>query len=153
MFLVFLNGSSYAQQIPKWKITKVTELFKNTDSIIIINFWATFCGPCIEEIPDLIKMAKKYEKQKVKLYLVSLDFADAYPTKIKKFVAQKKYKTNVAWLDETDADYFCPLVDYNWSGSIPATLIINSTTGVKQFFEKKLSATEMDNAIKHVLVN
>ena len=125
LLFIGMGTNSQSQQIKKWKINDITNLIDKSDSVLVINFWATFCKPCVEEIPDLIKFTKKYSKQKVALYLVSLDLADYYPAKIKKFVAAKKYAANIAWLDESNADYFCPIISPEWSGSIPATLFIN----------------------------
>jgi len=149
--LVILFNKTDAQQIQKIKIKVLTDLTATSDSVLIINFWATFCKPCVEEIPDLIKLAKKYKKEKASLYLVSLDLEDYYPEKIKKFVAKKKYAAKIAWLDESNADYFCPLIDTSWSGAIPATLFINNKTGYKKFYEKQLSATEIEVALKAAL--
>ena len=149
--LVILFNKTDAQQTQKIKIKVLTDLTATSDSVLIINFWATFCKPCVEEIPDLIKLAKKYKKEKASLYLVSLDLEDYYPEKIKKFVAKKKYAAKIAWLDESNADYFCPLIDTSWSGAIPATLFINNKTGYKKFYEKQLSATEIEVAIKAAL--
>ena len=151
VLFIGLAFKSYTQQIIKWKITDIRELIEKSDSVLVINFWATFCKPCVEEIPNLIKFASKYKKQKVALFLVSLDLADYYPTKIKKFVAAKKYAANIAWLDESNADYFCPIISADWSGSIPATLIVNNKNGYRKFYEKKLSAAEIENAIKPAL--
>jgi thiol-disulfide isomerase/thioredoxin len=126
LFLLFvtIHLKSTAQKIEKWKITDVANLIEKSDSILVINFWATFCVPCIEEIPDLIKYTNLHKKNKVKLYLISLDLPEYYPFKIKKFITKKKFNTNIAWLDETNADYFCPVVSEQWSGAIPATLIL-----------------------------
>jgi thiol-disulfide isomerase/thioredoxin len=146
-----LHLKSDAQKMEKWKITDVANLIEKSDSILVINFWATFCVPCIEEIPDLIKYTNLRKKDKVKLYLVSLDLPEYYPNKIKKFVAKKKFITNIAWLNETNADYFCPIVSEKWSGAIPATLIVNKKKGYKQFYEKKLSASEIKSAIEAAL--
>ncbi len=151
VLFVCINVKCYCQQIQKWKITDLTEMIEKSDSVLVINFWATFCKPCVEEIPDLIKFTKKYSKQKVALYLVSLDLADYYPSKIKKFVAAKKYATNIAWLDESNADYFCPIISPDWSGSIPATLFVNKKNGYSKFYEKKLTAAEIEKKIKLAL--
>jgi thiol-disulfide isomerase/thioredoxin len=140
-----------AQKIEKWKITDVSNLIEKSDSILVINFWATFCVPCIEEIPDLIKYTNLHKKDKVKLYLVSVDLPEYYPNKIKKFVTKKKFTTNIAWLNETNADYFCPIISEQWSGAIPATLIVNTKKSYRQFYEKKLSATEIKKAIEAAL--
>ena len=149
--LVILFNKTDAQQIQKIKIKVLTDLTATSDSVLIINFWATFCKPCVEEIPDLIKLEKKYKKEKASLYLVSLDLEDYYPKKIKKFVAKKKYAAKIAWLDESNAEYFCPFIDASWSGAIPATLFINNKTGYKKFYEKQLSPVEIEVAIKAAL--
>lgn len=125
-----------AQQIPKLKMTDVVKSFSNkSDTVYVINFWATFCKPCVAEIPDFIKIADKYKSQKVKLVLVSVDLPSFYPNKIAAFAKQHNFKTNIAWLNETDADYFCPMIDSGWSGAIPATVIVNAKTGYKKFWE------------------
>ena len=148
LLFIGMGTNSQSQQIKKWKINDITNLIDKSDSVLVINFWATFCKPCVEEIPDLIKFTKKYSKQKVALYLVSLDLADYYPAKIKKFVAAKKYAANIAWLNESNADYFCPIISPEWSGSIPATLFINKKNGYSKFYEKKLTAAEIEKEIK-----
>ena len=89
IFSLFIHTACYSQPISKIKITDLNKLIKESDSVLIINFWATFCKPCVEEIPDLIRLSKKYKKEKVALYLVSLDLEDYYPQKIKRFVAKK----------------------------------------------------------------
>ena len=149
--LMLLFKNTDGQQIQKIKIKALNDLITTSDSVLIINFWATFCKPCVEEIPDLIKFTKKYKKQKVSLYLVSLDLEDYYPEKIKKFVTKKKYAAKIAWLDESNADYFCPLIDATWSGAIPATLFVNNKTGYKKFYENKLTPVEIEVAIKAAL--
>ena len=76
-----------SQSIAKWKIEDVVKSYtKNNDTVYVVNFWATFCKPCIAEIPDFIRIVKQYEKQKVKLILVSLDLPAYYPAKIAAFV-------------------------------------------------------------------
>ena len=151
IFSLFIHTACFSQPISKIKITDLNKLINESDSVLIINFWATFCKPCVEEIPDLIRLSKKYKKEKVTLYLVSLDLEDYYPKKIKKFVAQKKYAANIAWLNESNADYFCPLIYTTWSGAIPATLFVNNKTGYRKFYEKKLTAEEIEEAIKGAL--
>jgi thiol-disulfide isomerase/thioredoxin len=150
--LISLSVVTNAQSIEKIKITDLEKILQKTDSTYIINFWATFCAPCIEEMADLIKYTKKYEKQKVKLIFVSLDLAEAYPSQILEFVTKKKLSDTVVWLNETDADYFCPKIDTLWTGTIPATIIVNNKIGYKKFFEKKLSAKEIKTMITQALV-
>ena len=137
-----------SQQIAKWKITDVEKyIAAGNGDVLVINFWATFCKPCVAEIPSFIKIVDKYKSRNVKLLLVSLDLPSFYPAKIDAFVKKKNIKTNVTWLDETNADYFCPKVDAKWSGSIPATLIVNTKTGYRKFFEEEIEAVVFEKAL------
>src|SRR5215216_856448 len=129
LFLFVLN-STKAQEIPKWKLADLKAAIQNADKPTIFNFWATFCKPCIEEIPYFQQAVKKYEKEGVKLVLVSVDLPEAYP-KIKSFAAKRKYTASIFYLDETNADEFCPAVDPKWSGTIPASLFVNQKTGYR----------------------
>jgi thiol-disulfide isomerase/thioredoxin len=142
----------HAQDIPKLKMADVVKNFdQQNDSIYVINFWATFCKPCVAEIPNFIKISNKYKKDKVKLMLVSLDLPSYYPNKIAAFATKNNFATNIAWLEETNADYFCPMIDKSWGGSIPATIMVNTKTGYKKFFEKELSAVEFEKELKEAI--
>ncbi|MEO8768694.1 MAG: redoxin domain-containing protein [Ferruginibacter sp.] len=144
--LIVLNVHS--QDIPKWKITDVQKLMdSNEDGILVINFWATFCKPCVAEIPSFISTVDKHKKDKVKLVLISLDLPSYYPEKIAAFAKKSNFNTNISWLEETNADYFCPRIDSSWSGSIPATLIINKKTGFRKFFEGQITEKEFEDAL------
>src|ERR1700741_5055708 len=116
---IFVSSFVYSQEIKKIKITELEKTIKESKTPLIVNFWATFCKPCIEEIPYFQELAKK---NGVKLLLVSLDLEDFYPSKIKSFIVKNKYTAPVFWLNEYNADYFCPKVDKAWSGAIPASL-------------------------------
>src|SRR5689334_8073503 len=79
----------HAQNIAKLKMADVVKNFdEKNDSIYVINFWATFCKPCVAEIPNFIKITNKYKKDKVKLMLVSLDLPSYYPKKIAAFATK-----------------------------------------------------------------
>ena len=151
LFFCFALAAT-AQNIPKLKMVDVVQHFEQkNDSIYVINFWATFCKPCVAEIPNFIKISDRYKKDKVKLMLVSLDLPSYYPKKVADFAAKNKFTTNIVWLEETDADYFCPMIDKSWGGSIPATIIVNTKTGYKKFFEKELSAVEFEKELKKAI--
>ena len=139
------------QTIPSWKVTKLQDYIAKSDSVLVINFWATFCKPCIEEIPYFESTVNKYKDQKVKLMLVSLDLKDEYPNNIRSFAAKSNYTSKIVWLNETNADYFCPRVDKKWTGGIPSTLIINPKTGYRKFFEDQLKPEEFERELKVAL--
>ena len=147
-FLVFVAAAN-SQTIARWKIEDVVKSFSaNNDTVYVVNFWATFCKPCNEEIPDFIRLTDKYKKQKVKLLLVSLDLPSYVPVRLPEFIKKYKYKTNHVWLNETDADHFCPMIDAKWSGAIPATIIVNNKTGYRKFFDDQISARDFEAALK-----
>lgn len=147
-----LTGTDvHSQEIEKVKAVDLERIISESKTPLIINFWATWCVPCVEELPHFLEEAKDHKKDSVRLILVSLDFADAYPDKIIKFVKRKKINVPVMWLDETNADYFCPKVDPKWSGVIPATLFINNAIAYRNFTEGQLSHKELKGEIKMLL--
>ena len=140
-----------AQEIRKMKITELEKLMAESKTPLIINFWATFCKPCIEEIPYFEAEVKQHAKDSIRLLLVSLDLEDYYPKKIQSFAARLKFKSPIVWLDEYNADYFCPKVDPKWSGAIPASLFINNKTGYRKFMEQQLTHEQLKKEIMAIL--
>lgn len=150
---ILISTAGFAQtSIPEWKITDI-EKYMNSgkDEVLVINFWATFCKPCVAEIPSFIEITNKYKDQHVKLLLVSLDLPSFYPKKVADFAKKQNWKADIVWLDETNADYFCPKVDQKWSGSIPATLIMNPKTGYRKFFEEEMEKEKFEAAVKEAI--
>lgn len=154
MCLLLLSAGAGAQNIASVKMADVVKRFsKKSDTIYVVNFWATFCKPCIEEIPYFIKVTDKYKDKKVKLLLVSLDLPAFYPSKIAAFAEKNNYTPEIVWLKETNADIFCPQIDPQWSGAIPATIIVNSKTGKKIFFEEEMKEEQFEEAVKKAIGN
>jgi thiol-disulfide isomerase/thioredoxin len=119
---------------------------------VVLNCWATFCKPCVGEIPHFIRTVEQFKNRGVNLYLLSLDLPSQYPEKIRQFINIKQFKgPQHAWLEETDADYFCPKIDSLWSGSIPATLILNRKTGYRAFFEEEMTSAKLEIEIERAL--
>src|ERR1700754_914852 len=97
--------------IEKMKITDLEAYIKQSDHPLIVNFWATFCVPCVKEIPYFESTTDHYKDQGVELILVSLDLPAYYPDRITAFAKKSNFTSRIVWLDERDADYFCPKVD------------------------------------------
>jgi len=147
----FSNAAS-AQKISKWKVTDFKHYVDTANSeLIVINLWATFCRPCVEELPDLIRVSEKYIEN-MNMVFVSLDAEKDYPKNLNRFIKKHDFKFNAVWLDETNADYFCPAFDSSWSGSIPATLFINKKNGKRRFIESEMNASEFEEQIHDLLL-
>ncbi len=133
---LLITSASFSQTVKKVKIEDVVNMIDTSSTPIIINFWASWCQPCVHEIPWFEKAVAELKDTKVKIVLVSLDFASDYKSKaLEQFAKKQGYTSTVVWLDETNADKFCPKIDSSWDGSIPVTLMVNNKKKYRQFFE------------------
>lgn len=139
------------QQVQKVKVTELEKMIASSKTPFILNFWATYCKPCIAEMPYFEKFAAKYKEKGVTVVFISLDMQDDYPVKVDSFVNKRKLQSKVLWLDETNADYFCPKIDPKWSGAIPATLFVNNAASYRRFREEELTEEELEKEIMAIL--
>jgi len=151
LFAVFCGMIVHAQEVKKVKAVDVEKIIAESKTPLIVNMWATWCVPCIEELPYFLKEVEEHSKDSVQLLLVSLDFKESYPDDIKKFMKKRKINVSTLWLDETNADYFCPKIDPKWQGAIPATLFINNKTGYRKLIEEKIAHDDLKKEIMALL--
>lgn len=119
-------------------------VIKNDENVYVINFWATWCGPCVKELPYFEKLHK--ENKKVKVILVSLDSQKDLEKKLIPFIAKKKLTAEVILLSDKDYNSWLEKIEKDWSGSIPATLLISGNR--KLFAEQEFeSYTELNDYI------
>ena len=148
--LVFLGQMCYSQSAELVKLDGLQKLIQNEkDQVQVINFWATWCAPCIKELPLLEKL--NADRKDVRVRLVSMDMdLDPDPEKVRKFVSRKKILSQVLILDERNPNLWIDKVDKNWSGALPATLVVNSKTGKRKFLERELHEGELESLIAEV---
>ena len=103
------------------------------DTTYVINFWATWCAPCVKELPYFEKLHQGMASQKIKVILVSLDFRKDLETKLKPFLEQRQISASVAALVDSRQALWIDKIDPSWSGAVPATLVYRGTQ--RQFKE------------------
>lgn len=124
-------------------------LHQEDNKIHVINFWATWCAPCVKELPYFEKLKEEYQDQNVEVLLISLDFPSQYEKKLKPFIQEKKLKSKVIALDDVDMNTWLPKVDQNWSGAIPATIIYRNNK--RQFYEQSFNYETLENEVKQFI--
>ena len=121
-----------------------------TDTTYVVNFWATWCIPCVRELPVFEDINNKYQDQKVKVVLVSLDFPGQLNSKVIPFLEETGIRSEVILLADPNSNMWIDKVSPDWSGSIPATLIYNKNS--RQFFEQSFEFGELDEIISGVVI-
>lgn len=152
-FLTGLASETYAQNrnVPMLNFSEFEKyLHSDSDTVFVINFWATWCGPCRKELPEFEKIHKAYTAEKVKVLLVSLDFPAQLEKGLLAYLKNNQVTAHVLLLNDPDANAWIDKVDPSWSGSLPATLIYKRID--RKFFEKELTYQEIDNSI-HSFIN
>ena len=117
------------------------------DKIYVVNFWATWCAPCIKELPYFQELDQQYADDKLEVILVSLDFPDKFESQLLPFVKKKNIKPQVILLDDPDENVWIAKIDSTWSGALPATLIYNNKKRAfyQQAFTKETLFKEVEN--------
>jgi thiol-disulfide isomerase/thioredoxin len=137
-------------KVPTFNFNELQPLLsKKNDTTYIVNFWATWCKPCIKEMPYFEQINSKYAKEKVKVVFVSLDFPDKLDSQVIPFLEKNNIQSQVVLLDDADANSWIPKVSSQWSGAIPATIIYN--TANRKFYERSFTYEELENELKTLL--
>jgi thiol-disulfide isomerase/thioredoxin len=122
---------------------------KKDDKIHIVNFWATWCAPCVKELPYFEAVNETYKDKNVEVLLVSLDFPRNYETKLKRFIKTHDLKSKYVAFDDTDQNRWIPAINKDWSGAIPATIIYKGDK--RQFFERSFTQEELETELNQFL--
>lgn len=124
-------------------------VLSDSSTTYVVNFWATWCAPCVKELPHFEQLNS--ENKSIKVVLISLDFKNQYEAKLLPFIKKKDIKSEVVLLTDKDYNTWLPTVDKDWSGSIPATLVIKN--GKKFFVEKMFSSYEELSQYVNSIIN
>jgi thiol-disulfide isomerase/thioredoxin len=124
-------------------------LSKQNDTTYVVNFWATWCAPCIKELPHFERLNQEYSDTKLKVILVSLDFPNHFDSRLIPFIKEMDIKSEVILLDDPNSNYWIDQVSPDWSGAIPSTLIYNRNA--RMFFEKEFSYDELKQIVDNMI--
>ncbi|GGE64195.1 AhpC/TSA family protein [Pedobacter psychrotolerans] len=147
-FIIYLSLIAYSASA-QVKLLTLEDLDKRLtngkDTTYVINFWATWCAPCVAELPNFEKLRLANVKNPVKVLLISLDFKSKLQKEVIPFVQKNNINAEVFILNASDRQADIQRVDEHWSGAIPATLFVNKKR--RKFYEKEFTETELKNTL------
>lgn len=134
------------REVASFNYESIKPIFNYEDgTTYVINFWATWCMPCVKELPFFERLNEDYKDKNVKVILVSLDFPKKIESQLLPFLERKKINSTVYVLDDPDANSWIEKIDKSWSGAIPATIIYKGEN--KSFYEKSFTYEELEKEL------
>jgi thiol-disulfide isomerase/thioredoxin len=127
----------------------VTLASRSDDTTYVINFWATWCSPCVKEIGYFEELHTAHGNRKFKVLLVSLDFPNQVDRRVIPFLEEKEISAPVMLMTDLDYNAWIERIDKSWSGAIPATLIYNRDQRV--FLEQELTREELWEHVTQIM--
>jgi thiol-disulfide isomerase/thioredoxin len=141
--------SGYSQTVKVIGFSEMQNILnQRNDTTYVVNFWATWCGPCVGELPGFEEAGRELKNDKVRMLLVSMDDAEDLATKVVPFTIRKNIVLPVYLLNDRDYNRWMPKIDKSWSGAIPATLVWHRNS--RKFYEQPLTKTELLTAIHQI---
>lgn len=148
VLLLFEARIALGQTIPVLTFDQLKQrIDQPNDTLYIINFWATWCAPCVKELPYFETVHQTYKVKKVSVLLVSLDDKTALNTKVKPFIRNRKIRSRVVLLDEPDANAWIDKLAPEWSGALPMTLLLNKQQTIRRFIGGPVKPGELESII------
>jgi thiol-disulfide isomerase/thioredoxin len=152
-FLLLTVSLSSAQQVRTIGKKGLDSLIANRNGkVLMLNIWATWCIPCKEEFPDLVRLSNELKGKNAEIVAVSVDFPDEIKEKVAPFVKKMKTPFRVYVADFASQDEFFASFDKSWSGAIPATFIYDPSGKQKAFLLGKQRHDQLKKAVEDVLV-
>ncbi len=120
-------------------------------NLVLVNLWATWCAPCVKEIPELVKLQEKYKERGLRVIAVSLDEPEELETSVRPFV-QKRFPNFISYLcKEPDHDKFASVIDPAWNEIMPTNFLIDRTGKLRATLTGGKSLAEFEAAISSLL--
>lgn len=141
-FLLCCCGVKSQHVSAVYKIDGLLNRLKHKDTLYVVNFWATWCKPCIKELPAFDSLLAKTKSDKIKILLVCLDFKEELEKKVNPFLAKNQLTSECVLLDEINGNDFIDKVSRDWTGAIPATLLRHGEKSA--FLERKITLSDLE---------
>ncbi|HKK41208.1 MAG TPA: TlpA disulfide reductase family protein [Bacteroidales bacterium] len=139
MFFTFTAMNGQSQKVERIEIPRLEKILNNPDDrLYVVNFWATWCPPCVKEFPSFQKVSAEYDITKVKFIMVSLDFPSQIKTQLIPFLKKNNVSLYVTIMTDLDYNSWIEKVDPDWQGDIPATLVFNNAKKIRKFHPGEL---------------
>ena len=129
----------------------ISSIDLSNNQTYVVNFWATWCSPCIKELPHFEYINKNYNERLIKVVLVSLDLPNHFNSKLVPFVKKNNITSDVIHLTDINLNEWMPKISKEWEGGIPATLIINNN--FQKFYPKQIEKDELIYEIEEIINN
>ncbi len=142
LFFLLAPLQMAGQDVAKIDSDNLLEILgRKNDTTYVVNFWATWCSPCVKEIGFFEELYQESQAKNIKVFLVSLDFPDRADKQLLPFLREKFIEAPVLLMTDLDYNSWIDQVDPTWSGAIPATLIYNRSERI--FLEQELTREEL----------
>ncbi|MBK9283688.1 MAG: redoxin domain-containing protein [Sphingobacteriaceae bacterium] len=150
---ILFTATLYTQQVilaqevkQVFKIDELVAYIQKNEKPTVINFWATWCKPCVQELPSFDSL--NASNKDVKVILVSLDFREDLEKKVNPFLKKKALQSECVLLDEVNGNDFINKIAPEWTGAIPGTLFMHGNK--KIFVEKKMHLKELNEHLEEL---
>jgi thiol-disulfide isomerase/thioredoxin len=156
LFSLISTNDNYSQQseikvetIDKLKLEKLIK--ERNGKVLLLNLWATWCVPCREEFPDLVRLSSNYKNKNVEVVGISIDYPEEINSKIIPFLKKQNvnFKNYVNGFEKDE--HLIDMIDPKWNGSLPATVIYDQKGKKKVFLEGKKSYSEFQKTISKMI--
>lgn len=150
--LLAISFTAWAQAPKVIHMADLQEIFDHEgEELYVVNFWATWCRPCVAELPYFDNLQESYADKNVKVLLVSLDFVEDIDSKVVPFMKRRGPSSEVVLLDEPKYNEWIDKISPEWTGALPATIFIQKSRDIREFHEGDYTQDELFDKVETLL--